>query len=86
MAAEPKPAELKRLNAVRTGTTMAVSEAERLYKVLRGMTPKFAAQHLHNLEASAAGLVAPYVTRAQDLGEKLLVFADERVSAAACMR
>ena len=83
MAAEPKPAELKRLSAVRTGTCIAVSTAESWYNAFRGMTPRFAHDHLHNLEAYSAGLLAPYVTRAQDLGEKLLVFADERVSLAA---
>ena len=73
--------DLKRLNFVSTAAAASYLEAEKLYKVAKAYVPSLVAPTVQRTEDYAAGTLAPLVASVQDLGGKLLQYADQKVTA-----
>jgi len=71
--------ELKRLSFVQSNACLAVTEAEKLYKQLRGLAPQFVVAPLQQVEDRVSAVSAPFVQRAVDTADSLLKAADAGV-------
>lgn len=76
---------LKRLGFVQQGATVAQSasaQAERVYKSVRSFTATMPVvdNAVNKAEEVATASLAPIVAKAQDVGDKLLHFADDKAS------
>eukprot|EP00798_Chlamydomonas_sp_ICE-L_P007780 gene7780-967_t len=70
---------LKRLRSASLLASNAISEAERIYKYARGLTPAFLESSVSWGEDTVVAVTAPVVAKAQDAGDKLLHFVDSKI-------
>jgi hypothetical protein len=75
---------LKRLGALQAYVLQALTMSEAFYKSARGYVPSAADPLLSWVEDAATTYGAPYVSWAQDSGEKLLRNLDSKVGMAGC--
>lgn len=73
---------LKRLRSASVLASNAHTQAERIYKSARALTPTFLEPSLAKVEDTVSAMAAPAVAKAQDAGDKLLLFADSKVDIA----
>ena len=71
--------KLKRLGSATSLAACATTQAEFLYKKARSLAPSFLEPSIARVEDTVATAAAPVVAKAQDAGDKLLQFADNRV-------
>lgn len=82
MTSESAPHSMRRLGFVHSSATFSYSQAEALYRRLRSYTPSMVEGWARKGEDLATAIIAPYVHQAQDLGDRLLHFADSKAGTA----
>ena len=71
--------KLKRLGTATSLAANASTQAELMYKKARSLAPSFLEPSIARVEETVTIAAAPVVAKAQDAGDKLLHFADDRV-------
>ena len=76
---EVKASTMKHLAMVQEKAASLQVVAEKVYTSARALTPAVTEAYVKKAEEQATAFLAPVVARAQDAGDKALLFADEKV-------